>query len=98
MSEEKIKGWIVRQFKDKDADPSEMENWLLENSENPYFDTIMQELLDDVDYYDPVDSSRGYSLFKAKISREEAIPKLVYLSWHGMSYDYDSGCLRHPNL
>jgi len=71
MSEEKIKGWIVRQFKDKDADPSEMENWLLENSENPYFDTIMQELLDDVDYYDPVDSSRGYSLFKAKIKEYE---------------------------
>ena len=66
MSEERIKDWIVRQFKDKDADPSEMENWLLENSENPQFDTIMQELLDDVDYYDPVDSSRGYSLFRTK--------------------------------
>ena len=71
MSEERIKDWIVRQFKDKDADPSEMENWLLENSENPQFDTIMQELLDDVDYYDPVDSSRGYSLFRTKIKEYE---------------------------
>lgn len=71
MSEEKMRRWLRDHYVNADADPAEMEEWLLENNDSPEFDAMMFELLDDTEYFDPANSSRGYSLFKERIKEHE---------------------------
>lgn len=50
---------------------AEVEDWILANSESAEFDDMMLELLGKTEYFDPVKSSQGYSLFKSRIKEYE---------------------------
>ena len=67
MSEDRIRQWLQSRYENMDADPSEIEDWILENGDSPDFDDMMLELLESTEYFDPVSSSQGYSLFKARM-------------------------------
>lgn len=71
MSEERINKSLQDSFADTGADPTEIENWLLANSNSPELDDVMLELLESTEYFDPVISSRGYSQFKEKVKDYE---------------------------
>lgn len=65
------KQWLKSQYDNKEADPAEIEDWILENGNSPEFDTLMLELLSTTEYFDPANSSQGYSLFKARVKEHE---------------------------
>ena len=65
------KQWLKSQYDNKEADPAEIEDWILENGNSPEFDTLMLELLSTTEYFDPANSSQGYSLFKARVKDHE---------------------------
>ena len=67
MSEEKNNKSLQASYADTEADPSEIGDWLLANSDSPELDDMMMELLENTEYFDPVISSRGYSQFKSKV-------------------------------
>ena len=46
MSEDKIRQWLQNRYENMDADPSEIEDWILENGDSPDFDVMMMELLE----------------------------------------------------
>ena len=71
MSEDKIRQWLQNRYENMDADPSEIEDWILENGDSPDFDVMMMELLESTEYFDPVSSSQGYSLFKTRVKEYE---------------------------
>ena len=71
MSEDRIRQWLQSRYENMDADPAEIEDWILENGDSPEFDTMMLELLESTEYFDPVSSSQGYSLFKSKMQEYE---------------------------
>lgn len=71
MSEEKEKQWLHNQYADLSADPAPIENWLLENGDSQEFDSMMLELLESTEYFDPVSSSQGYSRFKTRVKEHE---------------------------
>lgn len=71
MSEEKEIQWLHNQYADEKADPATIEAWLLENRDSPEFDSMMLELLESTEYFDPVSSSHGYSLFKIRLKEHE---------------------------
>lgn len=58
-------------YNDAAADASLIEKFLLENHADPELDTMMLELLESTEYFDPVSSSQGYSLFKTRIREHE---------------------------
>ena len=58
-------------YNDATADASLIEKFLLENHADPELDTMMLELLESTEYFDPVSSSQGYSLFKTRIREHE---------------------------
>lgn len=71
MSEDKVREWLRNRYENMDSDPSELEDWILENGDSPEFDAMMHELLDSTEYFDPVSSSQGYSLFKTRVRQYE---------------------------
>ncbi|MBE6237837.1 MAG: DUF4974 domain-containing protein [Bacteroidales bacterium] len=71
MSEDQIRQWLQNRYENVDADPSEIEDWVLQNGDSPEFDNMMLELLESTEYFDPVSSSQGYSLFKTRIKEYE---------------------------
>lgn len=71
MTTDNEKQWLKSQYENKEADPSEIEDWILENGDSPEFDSMMLELLETTEYFDPVSSSQGYSLFKARVKEHE---------------------------
>lgn len=71
MTIDNEKQWLKDQYENKDADPSVIEDWILENGDSPEFDDMMLELLETTEYFDPVSSSKGYSLFKTRIKEHE---------------------------
>ena len=71
MTTDNEKQWLRNQYENKEADPSEIEDWILKNGDSPEFDDMMLELLETTEYFDPVSSSKGYSLFKARIKEHE---------------------------
>ena len=58
-------------YNDAAADVSLIERFLLENHANPELDTMMLELLESTEYFDPVSSSQGYSRFKTRVKEHE---------------------------
>lgn len=71
MTTDNEKKWLKSQYQNKEADPSEIGAWILENRDSPEFDSIMLELLEVTEYFDPVSSSRGYSLFKTRVKKHK---------------------------
>lgn len=71
MTIDNEKQWLKDQYENKEADPSVIEDWILENGDSPEFDDMMLELLETTEYFDPVSSSKGYSLFKTRIKEHE---------------------------
>ena len=71
MTIDNEKQWLKDQYENKEADPSAIEDWILENGDSPEFDDMMLELLETTEYFDPVSSSKGYSLFKTRIKEHE---------------------------
>lgn len=71
MTTDNDKKWLQSQYQDKEADPSEIGAWMLEHRDSPEFDNIMLELLEVTEYFDPVSSSRGYSMFKTRIKEHK---------------------------
>ena len=71
MTIDNEKQWLKDQYENKEADPSVLEDWILENGDSPEFDTLMLELLEMTEYFDPVSSSQGYSLFKTRVKEHE---------------------------
>ena len=71
MTIDNEKQWLKDQYENKEADPSAIEDWILENGDSPEFDDMMLELLETTEYFDPVSSSKGYSLFKIRIKEHE---------------------------
>ena len=65
------KQWLKGQYDNKEADPTEIEDWILKNGNSPEFDRMMLELLSTTEYFDPANSSQGYSLFKARVKEHE---------------------------
>ena len=62
---------LKKLYGDIDADAALIGKILLENDENPELDTMMLELLESTEYFDPVSSSQGYSRFKIRIKEYE---------------------------
>ena len=71
MTIDNEKQWLKDRYENMGADPSEIEDWILENGDSPEFDDMMLELLETTEYFDPVSSSKGYSLFKTRIKEHE---------------------------
>ena len=71
MTIDNEKQWLKDQYENMGADPSEIEDWILENGDSPEFDDMMLELLETTEYFDPVSSSKGYSLFKTRVKEHE---------------------------
>lgn len=71
MTTDNEKQWLKSQYESKEADPSKIEDWILKNGDSPEFDSMMLELLETTEYFDPVSSSQGYSLFKTRVKEHE---------------------------
>lgn len=71
MTMDKEKQWLKNQYQNKEADPSEIGEWILENGDSPEFDDIMMDLLESTENFDPASSSRGYSLFKTRLNEHK---------------------------
>ena len=67
MSEDKINKSLQDFYADAEADPSEIQDWLLRNCDSPEFDEMLLGLLEEAEYFDPEMSSQGYSHFKSMI-------------------------------
>ncbi|MBE6251318.1 MAG: FecR family protein [Bacteroidales bacterium] len=67
MSEDRIRQWLQSRYNNEGAAPEEIEEWILQNGDSPEFDGMMLELLERTEYFDPVSSSQGYSVFKSRI-------------------------------
>ena len=67
MSEDRINKSLQDFYADAEADPSEIQDWLLRNCDSPEFDEMLLGLLEEAEYFDPEMSSQGYSHFKSMI-------------------------------
>lgn len=88
MSKEKTDIGFEDSYNDIETNLSEMEDWILANCDSPELDSMMMDLLDKTEYFDPVISSHGYSQFKTKIKdyertcRKERLGKVIRKAEH----------------
>ena len=72
MLEKENKELFRKMYDDDETSSSLLGEWLLTNSDDSEFDTMMLELLDSTEYFDPVSSSHGYSRFKKNLKNYQS--------------------------